>query len=298
MRGYFVPLSFLGFLLVAACNSKLLTGGSAASATPTPPDSVLQGVCSSLSAPGLPADPADDPTITGGNGNGNGGNANNGNGNNSELALFLDLSSASEKDVSEAAKKLLRHAATRGGATLESAIHAEGTLGDFRVLNDLDGIVVNRPMGGGASPTAAFDFGVPVRAGAASAIGRIIEQDRSAPPGRSWDPADGRAPGIAHENVANAIATLELASCIGTPIEIRGAAIEALGLIRDASAKPFLDVVVANPGEGSDANNLFLQIIAARSLTNITLNNHVISLGLMPKVDALFEQAQGSQATP
>ncbi len=312
-RSQFLLLACVGLLLsTPACNAKLFGSSSAASAAPTPPDSVLLALCASIPLPVSDSD-ADDRADNGDDDENESNQAsvaspsNNGNGNNSELALFLRLSSDSEKKRSDAAKKLLRHAAKRSPAALESAIFVEGTLGDFRVLADLDHIVVNQ-IASDEQPAIAYDFGIPVRTGAAAAIGRIIEQDRSVPPGRPADhndlddePGTGHTdvePAIDDSDIRAAVASLEFASCPGKSIELRGAALEALGLIRDPSAKAFLDAVAANPGEGDESSNLFLTTIAARSLTNITLNNHVLTLGLMPRIDALFDQAQGSQVTP
>lgn len=211
---------------------------------------------------------------------------------NSEPALAGRLGDLDEKERAEAAKKLLRHSERRSVALLNAAVHVAGTLGDFRVLNDLQEIITEHGRIEDGSVVARIAYPARTRVGAAASIGRILEQDRSSPPGHSDAPGDG----ISDEAVADSVAALVLASCTGQPLELRSAAIEALGLTRDHSSVEFLELLKNNPGEEDENENLLLDLIARRALTNITHNNHLANSDVDERVAELLLTIQASTA--
>ena len=165
--------------------------------------------------------------------------------------------------------KLLRHSERRVPAILDAAIRVSGSLGDYRILNNLERIMLQVPND--TVPQSEVSYMLPSRVGAAAAAGRILEQDRQSAPGHEHE-GDG---GLNPEGKALAIAALKLAACPGEPTELRVAAIEALGIARDSSAGDFLDLIAADPQALDESRTLLLQALSLRSLTNVFQNNHL-----------------------
>lgn len=267
---------------------------SAADAAATPPDSVLTATCDSLVSSYSPPYSSHDF-----HGQPNSGNANR----NEEAKLFSALSDPNATVAANAAMKLLEKSRIRNQATLDSAILVEARLGDYRVLPELEQMAVNA-FALNALP-ATYDFGARPRSAAAAAIGRIIEQNRSTPPGcadltgpgcdpagwnSSTDGSDTPIDAIAPADVSAAVTALSIGACIGQPLQLRSTATEAIGLTQSHAAVSFLNEVDANPGTNDLVQDATVQLIAARSLTNITHNNHVLTQHLIAKDQAILDQ--------
>lgn len=201
---------------------------------------------------------------------------------NSEPELFRRLANSDVRERAEAAKKLLRHSERRVPATLDAAIRVSGSLGDYRVLNNLEKVATQWASAEDPDATRVA-YPLSSRVAAAAAIGRILELDRSSPPGH-----DEAGQGISDDSEQLAIAALKLSACPGEPTELRSAAIEALGIARNNSASHFLDLTFAEPQAPDDTRNLFIQVLAARSLTNIQHNNHLIDSDVDEKLRELL----------
>lgn len=188
---------------------------------------------------------------------------------NSEPQLFRRLADPDLFERAEAAKKILRHSERRVPGALDVAIHVSGSLGDYRVLNNLGKIATQWATADDPDGTRVA-YPLSSRVAAAAAIGRILEQDRSAPPGR-----EGEGEGISAEAEQQAIDSLKLSACPAEPTELRSAAIEALGIARNEDASDFLEAITADPMAPDDGRKLLLTVLALRSLTNIKHNNHL-----------------------
>lgn len=212
---------------------------------------------------------------------------------NSEVELFRRLAAPDPFERAEAAKKLLRHSERRVPASLDAAIRVAGTSGDFRVLNNLAKVATQ--WANLEDPDATrVAYPRTSRMAAAAAIGRILEQDRSSPPGHG----DGSGDGISSEAKALAIDALKLVSCPGEPTELRSAAIEALGIARDASAEEFLELLFDEPQAPDESRKLLIQSLAAKALTNIAHNNHLIDSDVderLRELAAAIQAQQGAQ---
>lgn len=189
---------------------------------------------------------------------------------NSEPALFRRLGDPDPRERAEAAKKILRHSERRVPAALDVAIHVSGSLGDYRVVNNL-GKIATQWASADDPDGARVAYPLTARVAAAAAMGRILEQDRSSPPGHENDEGEG----ISKEAEAQAIEALKLSACPAEPTELRAAAIEALGIARNATARDFLEVVSADPVAPDDSRRLLITVLALRSITNIAHNNHL-----------------------
>lgn len=208
---------------------------------------------------------------------------------NSELELFRRLANPDAFERAEAAKKLLRHSERRVPASLDAAIRVSGLLGDPRVLNNLEKVATQWANLDDPDVTRV-EYPLSSRTAAAAAIGRVLEQDRSSPPGH---PDEGG--GIDADAKAQAIAALKLCACPAEPTELRTAAIEALGIARDDSASDFLDLISEDPQAPDDSRKLLLQALSLRSLTNIKHNNHLEDTDVDEKLRELVEAIQAQQ---
>lgn len=214
---------------------------------------------------------------------------------NSEASLASELGALDIKDRAAAAKKLLRHSERRAAPVLDAAIHVAGSLGDFRVLNNLGEIVTERGWTGDGSSEAEgrIAYRTRSRVAAAAAMGRILQQDRSAPPGQ---PSDETGDGISDEATADALEALVLSACIGNALELRAAAVEAIGLARNPSAVDFLELMFLDTGEPDDNADLVLRLVIGRALTNITHNNHLAETDVDERVAALLHAVEAAIA--
>lgn len=212
---------------------------------------------------------------------------------NSERSLARALSDPDEKTRADAAMHLLRHSERRIEAVRILAIRKSTLLGDYRILNNLERIVTQHADDGDGRLVA---YPIASRIAAASAIGRIVEADRSAPPGR---PSDGTGGGISDADIAVALDALTLAACPSEPRELRAAALEAIGLLRTRGAVDFLEATFSDPEIPEDeVFELLLRGLSARSLSMVTHNNHLVDSGLTDEIRAViqaYNEATGAQ---
>lgn len=117
---------------------------------------------------------------------------------------------------SEAAFRLLRLSEQRKHSALALAIRHAALLGEHRALGDLERIATARGVDG----ISLFPYATPTRIAASAAIGRLVEKVGS-PSGPVT--ADARS---------RAVGSLIVASCPGENAQLRGAALEGLGLLR------------------------------------------------------------------
>lgn len=208
---------------------------------------------------------------------------------NSEAQLFRRLADPDIRERAEAAKKLLRHSERRVPAMLDSAIRVSGELGDPRVLNNLAKIATQWAMSNDPDGTRVA-YPLTSRVAAAAALGRVLESNRSSPPGET-DSGEG----ISADAKERAIDALKISGCIGEPTELRAAAIEALGISRSPAAKPYLDLTFQDPVAPDDFRTLLLQSVAGRSLTNIVHNNHLEDSDVDEQLRELLLNLQAQQ---
>lgn len=113
------------------------------------------------------------------------------------------------------------------------------------------------------------------RIAAAAALGRIVERDRALTPQElGEEPTDPVIQLSIEDKEASAMA-LELAGCPGEHADLRSAALEAVGITRLPSARPYLETVANDPMLPDDeVRALLLRGLSNRSLTNIMANQH------------------------
>lgn len=192
-----------------------------------------------------------------------------------------------------AARRILEHSECYDSGVLLGAIRIAAAGGDPRPLRHLEEIATGRGYAGNCRTPgdaqndqgAADDdedavpddpaewepvkirYGALARLSAAAAIGRIIEM----PLVPSGVEAAELEPGATEE----ALAALSLiAACANEPADLRTSAIESMGIIRDPSVEPLLELLAEDPGGENATSSLVMKLATERSQTTILVNNH------------------------
>lgn len=121
----------------------------------------------------------------------------------------------------------------------------------------------------GPSVPGEIAYTLSTRVAAAAALGRIVERDRTID--LLW-----AQEGLTAEQKASALHALQLAGCPPEHPDLRGAALEAIGITRLWAGRHYLEVAAVDPSLPDDEVRSLLFIgLANRSLTNIMANQHV-----------------------
>lgn len=136
----------------------------------------------------------------------------------------------------------------------------------------------------GSSPTQ-INYATLVRISASSAIGRVVERPRN-PAGQETEPVE-----LDRVHEARIALTL-VAACAQEPSDLRAAATESLGLIRQPATTPVLDLLAADPGDPNTTTAAIIRLSAERSLTTTLVNNHSANSPTARELADLLEASQ------
>ena len=218
-----------------------------------------------------------------------------------------------------AARRILEHSECYAPGILLGAIAVTSAAGDPRTLTDLEEIATGvgyegrcrisldeedpgsqedteghedgegRDQGNahrGNQPRAVeIRYSTLARIAAAAAIGRVIERPRT-PGGAEGSPVEP-------ERVEDArLALSMIAGCADEPSDLRAAATESLGILREPAAQPLLELLAADPDDPNTTTAAILRLSAERSLTTTLVNNHSAN---SPTADELADLLRASR---
>lgn len=130
-----------------------------------------------------------------------------------------------------------------------------------------------------------------VRLASAAAIGRIVETPLV--------PSGAELAVVEPESIDEALAALALvAVCAKEPADLRTAAIESMGIIRNPSVQPLLELLAEDPGGQNATTSLVMKLAAERSQTTILVNNHSANSSTAEELADLLRQYREEGSAP